>query len=197
MERKPLIIKKYENRRLYDTEYSRYVNLDEVARMVRDGRDLRVVDAVTGEDLTRLILTQIMMEDARGPDSVFPLDMLREMIVASGKASQESALKYMKTVMEMYQNAYRFITPAVPSMGVAAAGWNQRPPVSDGSEHSEKAATRDPSSSDRVGAAGSPAGNANDVELLKRRVEELEQVLKRGARRKSATPAKKKVRRKS
>lgn len=195
MQRKPLIIKKYENRRLYDTEYSRYVNLDEVARMVRDGRDLRVVDAVTGEDLTRLILTQIMMEDARGPDSVFPLDMLRQMIVASGKASQESALKYMKTVMEMYQNAYRFITPSVPSLG-APGGWNQRQRDANGSQHHEPQGGGDDSMLGGVGGPGSPVGNANDVELLKRRIEELEQVVGRNTRRKNSAAAKKKVRRK-
>ena len=92
-----VIIKKYENRRLYDTAGSRYVNLEEVAQMVRDGTDVQVVDAATGEDLTRLILTQIIMEEAKGRDSAFPLDMLRQMVMTSGATSQEALLKYMKT----------------------------------------------------------------------------------------------------
>jgi polyhydroxyalkanoate synthesis repressor PhaR len=108
-----VIIKKYENRRLYDTAGSRYVNLDEVAQMVREGSDIQVLDAATGEDLTRLILTQIIMEDAKGHDSAFPLDVLRQMVMTSGAASQEALLKYMKSTLEMYQNTYRAFTPAV------------------------------------------------------------------------------------
>jgi polyhydroxyalkanoate synthesis regulator protein len=67
------------------------------------------MDASSGEDITRLILTQIIVEDAKTPESSFPLDLLRQMVVASGRASQESALQYMKTMLEVYQNAYRAI----------------------------------------------------------------------------------------
>ena len=71
-----IVIKKYENRRLYDTSNSRYINLDEIAQLIRDGRDVQVVDAATGEDITRPVLTQIIMDQAKEPDSTFPLDML-------------------------------------------------------------------------------------------------------------------------
>ena len=109
MNRKKIIIKKYGNRRLYDTAHSRYINQDEVAEMVRDGRDVQVVDAATGEDLTRLVLTQIIVEHAKEPGSAFPLDILRQMVVAYGKATQENTLKYTKAVLDMYQNAYQAI----------------------------------------------------------------------------------------
>src|SRR5580704_3780550 len=101
MEPKRVVIKKYENRRLYDTTGSRYVNLEEVAQMVREGTDVQVVDASTGEDLTRVILTQIIMDEAKGRDSAFPIDMLRQMVMTSGATSQEALLKYMKTTLEM------------------------------------------------------------------------------------------------
>ena len=113
MPAKTLIIKKYENRRLYNTATSQYINQEQVAQLVRDGRDVRVVDAASGEDLTRLTLAQIVVEDAKLPDSVFPLDVLRQMVVASGKATQESALHYMKSMLEMYQNAFRAMPPAM------------------------------------------------------------------------------------
>ena len=102
-----LIIKKYENRRLYNTLTSQYINQEQVAQLVRDGYAVQVVDASTGEDITRLVLAQIVLEDAKTPDSVFPLDVLRQMILASGRATQEGALRYMKAMLEMYQNAYR------------------------------------------------------------------------------------------
>ena len=60
-----ILIKKYGNRRLYDTASSRYVNLDDLAAHIRAGRDVQVVDAKTGQDLTRVILTQIITEDAK------------------------------------------------------------------------------------------------------------------------------------
>ena len=109
-----LIIKKYENRRLYNTLTSQYINQDQVAQLVRDGYDVRVVDAATGEDLTRLILAQIVLDDAKTPDSAFPIEVLRQMIVASGKATQEGTLRYMKAMMDMYQNAYRALPPMNP-----------------------------------------------------------------------------------
>jgi polyhydroxyalkanoate synthesis repressor PhaR len=111
MANRVILIKKYENRRLYDTTNSRYVNLEDVARLLQRGEDVRVADAVTGEDITRLILTQIIVEDAKTPDSTFPLDMLRQMVIATGQASQESALKYMKAMLDIYQNAYRAMVP--------------------------------------------------------------------------------------
>lgn len=112
MKPETILIKKYENRRLYDTTNSRYVNLDQVAKMVQNGDNVRVVDAATGQDITRLILTQIIVEDAKTPDSTFPLDILRQMVVATGRASQESALAYMKAMLDISQNTFRAVAPA-------------------------------------------------------------------------------------
>ena len=108
-----VIVKKYENRRLYDTSNSRYVNLDDIAEMVRDGSEVQVINSVTGQDLTRLVMTQLVVESAKVPDSGFPLDLLRQMIIASGRASREGLLGYMKAMFDMYQNAYRTFTSGI------------------------------------------------------------------------------------
>jgi polyhydroxyalkanoate synthesis repressor PhaR len=113
MNRKAVIIKRYGNRRLYDTRNSRYINQDEVAQMVREGQDVQVVDAATGEDLTRLVLTQIIVQHAKESDSAFPLDILRQMVVECGKVTEGTTLKYMKAVADMYQNAYQAMTPQI------------------------------------------------------------------------------------
>jgi polyhydroxyalkanoate synthesis repressor PhaR len=105
MAERKAIIKKYENRRLYDTGASRYVNLDDVARMVRNGVEVAVVDARSGEDLTRVILTQVIMEDAKGRESGLPLDLLRKLIVASDRATHDFLSWYLTTVTDMYQKA--------------------------------------------------------------------------------------------
>ena len=80
--------------------------------MVRDGRDVQVLDAVTGEDRTRAVLTQIVVEHAKDDHSTFPLDVLRQMVVASGRVTNEAALTYMRGVFDMYQNAYRAVSPS-------------------------------------------------------------------------------------
>lgn len=74
------IIKKYANRRLYHTEISQYITLDDVADMVRKGEDLKVVDARTGADLTRTILTQIIVEQEAKGENLLPIKFLRQVI---------------------------------------------------------------------------------------------------------------------
>jgi polyhydroxyalkanoate synthesis repressor PhaR len=105
MPERKVVVKKYENRRLYDTGASRYINLDDVAHMVREGVEVQVVDARSGEDLTRVILTQVIMEDAKGHESGLPLDLLRKLIVASDRATHEFLTWYLTTVTDMYQKA--------------------------------------------------------------------------------------------
>lgn len=113
MAAKTILIKKYENRRLYDATNSRYINLEEVAAFVQRGYEVRVIDVASGEDITRVILTQIIAEGAKTPDSSFPLDILRQMVIASGRASQESALRYTKAMLDLYQSTYRAMAPAL------------------------------------------------------------------------------------
>jgi len=78
------IIKRYPNRKLYDTEESRYVNLDELARLVREGVELKVVDARTGEDLTSVVLSQILFEEERRTRKT-PPEVLRSWIRSGGE----------------------------------------------------------------------------------------------------------------
>jgi polyhydroxyalkanoate synthesis repressor PhaR len=167
----PVIIKKYENRRLYDTTNSRYINQDEVAQMLKNGYEVQVVDASTGEDLTRLVLTQIIVEQAKAPDSAFPLDILRQMVVASSQVTQESTLKYMKTVLDMYQNAYRAMTPPLSPFD-----YMQTP----GSSQPVPAVRRAPEAAERVPGSRNARGKNNggdEVEELKQRVAELESLV--------------------
>jgi polyhydroxyalkanoate synthesis repressor PhaR len=98
-----VIIKKYGNRRLYDTAGSRYVNLDDIARLIREGQDVKVVDAKTGHDLTRVILTQIITEDAKGKPTGLPLELLRQLIVASDEVRQEFVMWYLKSAFDTYE----------------------------------------------------------------------------------------------
>jgi polyhydroxyalkanoate synthesis repressor PhaR len=184
MKRKTVVIKKYGNRRLYDTTNSEYINQDEVAQMIRDGQDVQVVDAATGEDITRLVLTQIIVQDAKEPDSVFPLDILRQMVAAGGKATQETTLKYMKAVLDMYQNAYRAITPPVnPFELIQTAARQAVPPEPWGP----------PTGVPHDAGKGSQRNDeTDDVDELKRRVEKLTSMVDELAGKKTARKRKRK-----
>jgi polyhydroxyalkanoate synthesis repressor PhaR len=177
MKPKSILIKKYENRRLYDATNSRYVNLDEVAKMMQNGDGVRVVDATTGEDITRLILTQIIVEDAKTPDSNFPLDILRQMVMASGKASQESALQYMKAMLDFSQNAFRTMAPPINPFEFIQrtdsppADGQAPPPVAS-------AGKRSPNQAQKT--------EATEVDGLKRRLAELETLVSGLAPKKAA-----------
>src|SRR4051812_32576001 len=170
MAQKTILIKKYENRRLYDSTNSRYVNLDEVAQILQRGDDVRVVDAASGEDITRLILTQIIVEDAKTPESNFPLDVLRQMVVASGKASQESALKYMKAMLDIYQNTYRVMAPPINPFEFIQQNEANR-------ERAAEQAAAPPQGVPSGRPKRSKQSSGEDVENLKQRLAELEKLV--------------------
>lgn len=98
-----IVIKKYGNRRLYDTDGSRYVNLDHLAAHIRAGREVQVLDAKTGQDLTRVVLTQIITEDAKDKPTGLPLELLRQLIMASDEVRQEFLMWYLKSAFDTYQ----------------------------------------------------------------------------------------------
>ena len=96
-------IKKYANRRLYDTESSTYITLDRLALMVREGREFEVVDAKTGDDITRQVLTQIIVdEEARGA-TMLPLNFLKQLIGLYGNSMQNFVPQYLESAMDAFQ----------------------------------------------------------------------------------------------
>jgi polyhydroxyalkanoate synthesis repressor PhaR len=103
MKSSPVVIKKYGNRRLYDTAGSCYVNLDDIAQLVREGKDVKVVDAKTGQDLTRVTLTQIITEDAKDKPTGLPLELLRQLIIASDEVRQEFVMWYLKSAFDTFE----------------------------------------------------------------------------------------------
>jgi polyhydroxyalkanoate synthesis repressor PhaR len=103
MEPTPIVIRKYGNRRLYDTAASRYVNLEDIAALIRQGKQVQVINARSGEDLTRVTLTQIITEDAKDKPAGLPLELLRQLVVATDQARQEFLMWYLKSAFDTYQ----------------------------------------------------------------------------------------------
>ncbi|MBL8838678.1 MAG: polyhydroxyalkanoate synthesis repressor PhaR [Alphaproteobacteria bacterium] len=102
-ERAPIKIKKYANRRLYNTATSSYVTLDHLCRMVKDGQDFVVHDAKTGEDITRSVLTQIIVEEeAKGGQNMLPVNFLRQLISFYGDNLQALVPRYLENSMAAF-----------------------------------------------------------------------------------------------
>jgi len=98
----PIVVKKYANRRLYDTRSSSYITLDNLADMVRQGRDFVVYDAKTGEDITRGVLTQIIVEEEGKGRSLLPTGFLRQLIGFYGDQMQGLVPKYLEQAMTAF-----------------------------------------------------------------------------------------------
>lgn len=167
-----VVIKKYGNRRLYDTAGSRYVNLDEIAALVRQGKNVQVVDAKSGRDLTRVVLTQIITEDAKEKPTGLPLELLRQLIVASDQVRQEFVMWYLKSAFDTYEKVQSAVTNRLSEVESAILS-----PV----ETMQRFLGASP--------ASSPPGAPTELDSLRKRIAELEDRLKQ-------SPPKKRARRK-
>ncbi len=98
----PIIIKKYANRRLYNTATSSYVTLDHLCTMVKEQQDFQVVDAKTGEDITRSALTQIIFEEESKGQNLLPIQFLRQLIGFYGDSMESYLPSYLEMSMEQF-----------------------------------------------------------------------------------------------
>lgn len=95
-------IKKYANRRLYDTESSAYITLDRLAAMIREGRDFEVVDAKSGEDITHQVLTQIIVDEESRGSTMLPVNFLRQLIGLYGGSMESTVPQYLDAAMDAF-----------------------------------------------------------------------------------------------
>jgi polyhydroxyalkanoate synthesis repressor PhaR len=102
MDKNILLLKKYTNRRLYDTEKSIYVTLDYVTEIIRQGRQIQVTDAKTGEDVTPAILTQIVLEEARKKKFLLPTPLLYLIIQYGENVLTDFFEKYLEQIIRNY-----------------------------------------------------------------------------------------------
>ena len=159
-----VVIKKYGNRRLYDTSTSQYINLEEIAALIRDGKEVRVVDARTGQDLTRVTLTQIVVEDAKEGPSGLPLELLRQLIVASDHVGREFVMWYLNSAFSAYKKVRESLQSGLSEVRSAVL-----PPLAMAKRARE--------------------GGDEDNQALRKRIEQLEARLQKPARRRKRRKA--------
>ena len=98
------VIRKYANRRLYDTSASRYVTIDDLSMMVKDNIDFRVVDATNGQDITRVTLIQIILEVESEGHGLLPISVLRQLIQVYGDRMAPIVSRYLERTMDAFFN---------------------------------------------------------------------------------------------
>lgn len=194
------LIKKYGNRRLYDTGDSRYITLEELATKVRGGTDVRVVDAKTGEDLTQATLTQVILESGSAHRTL-PVPLLTQMIRLGDDALGEFFSRYVTAALELYLGARRGVqslaqvsplarvplgatdalarmwmqTPIGQMMGFGQPGYAPPPPP-----YPSYAEPEPPPPDERPDHGERPerAASEGDVAQLRRELEELKKAMR-------------------
>jgi len=118
-----VIIKKYANRRLYNTESSSYITLGHIGDMIREKRDFQVIDAKSGEDITRSVLTQIIMEEESHGQNMLPVSFLRDLIGMYGNSMSAMVPQYLEASMEAFQrNQAKFRDAMEGALGTGPFG---------------------------------------------------------------------------
>jgi polyhydroxyalkanoate synthesis repressor PhaR len=185
-----VVIRRYGNRRLYDTRSSAYVNLADVRALVREGRRIRVVDANTEEDVTRRVLTQIVLEAGETDEKGLPLELLYELARASDRAFRDFLDWYLKSSLEVYQrlqerwqaDARRRWGDARPAFEAWTQLWDPRQVAASLSQLLSPFDRR-PVGSARAGSAESVRQEETskradaEIEELRRRLDQLERRL--------------------
>jgi polyhydroxyalkanoate synthesis repressor PhaR len=173
----PVIIKKYANRRLYNTESSSYITLDHLATMTRDGRDFKVVDAKTDEDITHNVLTQIIMEEEQRGQTMLPVNFLRQLIAMYGDSMQAMVPGYLEASMDSFRRNHEQFKSAVE-------GAFANSPFADIAKRNMQmfeAATKafKPGAVDGVAPAAPTAGKDEDVAALKAELARLQEKIEK------------------
>lgn len=183
-------IKKYSNRRLYDTEESRYITLDELADKIRQGADVRVTDAKTNEDLTQVTLTQIIIESRRAA-RLLPVALLTQLIRMGDDALAEFLGRYLSTALDFYLQAKQgalALTPYNPFAGVpfAATSALARLLLGGGPSWNQEASA--PASPTSSASPAPPVSSSADVAELRREIDELKRSMRGAAGEGGAAP---------
>ncbi len=172
-------IKKYSNRRLYNVETSRYVNLEEIAALIREGETVQVQDATSGEDLTRAVLLQIVLEVQQG-SALFPAGLLHRVIRSGGDhPGQRMMLQQLGQALTLVDAQLVAMEEQIPWMKAGSAAWGAAKPTPPKPAAEPEPPPEDPAQAPAPEAAPKPEADA-ELAALRARLASLEARLKKG-----------------
>jgi polyhydroxyalkanoate synthesis repressor PhaR len=168
-----VIIKKYANRRLYNTETSSYITLDHLAAMTRDGRDFKVLDARSDDDITHAVLTQIIMDEETRGQTLLPVSFLRQLIALYGDSMQSMVPQYLEASMEAFrrnQAQFRSAMEGAFSGGPFAEIAKRNMAMFEAAAGAFKPGAK----GEKPAAAAPPPGGSDDIAALKAQLATLQ-----------------------
>jgi polyhydroxyalkanoate synthesis repressor PhaR len=174
----PVTIKKYANRRLYNTGTSTYVTLEDLAVMVKEGEDFVVYDAKTGEDITRSVLTQIIFEQENKGQNLLPITFLRQVIRFYGDSMQTLLPRYLEVSIDSFTREQEKLREQM-SKAFGGVGFNaMEEQVRRNMEMFERAFAMFLPFAQKEGGSDAVGGD-QDIDELKRQVSEMQKRLER------------------
>ncbi|MFN3423484.1 MAG: polyhydroxyalkanoate synthesis repressor PhaR [Novosphingobium meiothermophilum] len=168
-----VIIKKYANRRLYNTSTSSYITLDHLAQMVKDNIDFKVIDAKTGADLTHSILAQIIMEEESAGEQMLPTNFLRQLISMYGNSMQAFLPGYLEASMEHFRENQAKMRKAIEE----SIGANPLAQIAQRNIEMFKAAAAAFVPTAQAAAEPKQAADADDLDALRKQMAEMQKKL--------------------
>jgi polyhydroxyalkanoate synthesis repressor PhaR len=175
-----VIIKKYANRRLYNTQSSSYITLDHLAKMTREGVEFCVLDAKTGSDITHQILTQIIMEEESSGEHMLPVNFLRQLIGMYGNSMQSLIPHYLEASMEQFHanqlKLRKAFEDSIETNPLARLAQQNLAMFQAAASAFMPGADGQPVRSAEEGAAGE-TGAKSDLELLREQMAQMQQKL--------------------
>ena len=168
-----VIIKKYANRRLYNTSTSSYITLDHLAQMVKDNVEFQVIDAKTGADLTHAILTQIIMEEESAGEQMLPTNFLRQLISMYGNSMQAFLPGYLEASMEHFRENQAKMRKAIEE----SIGSNPIAQIAHRNMEMFKAAAAAFVPGAVTSPEAKPAGDGDDLDALRKQMAEMQEKL--------------------
>ena len=181
----PVVIKKYANRRLYNTDSSTYVTLDDLAEMVKSGRDFVVYDAKSGDDITRSVLTQIIFEQEGKGQNLLPIRFLRQLIRFYGDSMQKLVPSYLEFSLEsLAKEQEKFQRQMAEAWGVPGFDAMQEQVQRNLAVFEKALGVFNPFAGEaRKAEGGKPAGPSEDeIQTLKRQLTDMQEKLEQLSR---------------
>ncbi len=178
---KPLLIKRYASRRLYNTESSDYVTLDDIAVFVREGREVQIIDLKSGDDLTRQYLLQIIADHESRGDNVLPLAVLTDLVRSYTAQAQSVVPEFLSMSFDLLREGPNKITEQITAINPMMAQMSKMPGF-DAMQRQQQAFmetmmsgwTKLPGAPAEDADAAPPQGEAEDLSEIRRQLASLE-----------------------
>lgn len=174
---KQIVIKKYSNRRLYDTTRKTYVTLEDIAALIREGYEIKVIDSQTEEDITKVVLIQVIWEGEKNKQDILPTSFLHMLIKYGNQIAREFFENYFLMMFQPYLSFQERMSKNIQSLqdfGWFPPGFKMPPllkmPGQEGAELEKEGEGSSRASSAEKEASSQP----NEIEELKHRIKELE-----------------------